>query len=138
MIEDKIQQFMDTREEVKKLYVKQKELEQEIIQHFIDNKNDFSSIKNGNYILSLKWVYDKIIDYEKLEAEYPEIYILGLRPEFSKLHLLKVIDKKQVELIIRECTLNTSRYKLDVKWDRSKYKDQKKGEVNVDEPKNDN
>ena len=67
------------------------------------------------HIATLKWVYEKEIDYKKMEELYPEIYVLGLLPQFSKKQLLKVINKEQANLILRECTYDTSHYKVKLK-----------------------
>lgn len=118
---DKLKRLEEIRIETNNLYIEKQSLEKEIIQHFIDNKELFNEIELDNHIATLKWVYEKEIDYEKLEELYPEIYILGLRPKFSRKQLLKVIDDvNMIKLILRECTYNTSHYKLQLKNKRKK------------------
>lgn len=122
MIKEKLDRLEEIRIEVNNLYAERNAMEKEIIQHFLDNKENFKEIELERHIITLKWLYEKEIDYEKLAELYPDIYVLGLLPTFSKKHLLKVIDKKQAELVLRECTYDTSHYKILMRKKRKKYK----------------
>lgn len=114
----KLNRLEQIRNETNALYAEKQGLEKEIIQHFIDNKENFDSIELDDYIASLKWVYEKHIDYEMMEELYPEIYVMGLLPTFSKRHLLKLVDKEQARLILRECSYSSSHYKVMLKRKR--------------------
>ena len=118
----KLIRLEEIRLKTNELYTEKYALEKEIIQYFLDNKKKFNEIELEEHIATLKWVYEKEIDYEKMEELYPEIYVLGLLPQFSKKQLLKVIDKEQANLILRECTYDTSHYKVKLKKKKRRYK----------------
>lgn len=121
-MKNKLKRLESIRNEINILYAEKQVLDKDVIQYFIDNKDKFSELELDDYIVSLKWIYEKEIDYEKLEEMYPEIYILGLLPTFSKKQLLKVVDKEQARLILKECTYDTSHYKMVMKRKRKKYR----------------
>lgn len=118
----KLIRLEEIRLKTNELYTEKQAIEKEIIQHFLDNKENFNEIELSEHIATLKWVYEKEIDYKKMEELYPEIYVLGLLPQFSKKQLLKVIDKEQANLILRECTYDTSHYKVKLKKKKRRYK----------------
>lgn len=118
----KLIRLEEIRLKTNELYTEKYALEKEIIQYFLDNKENFNEIELEEHIATLKWVYEKEIDYEKMEELYPEIYVLGLLPQFSKKQLLKVINKDQANLILRECTYDTSHYKVKLKKKKWRYK----------------
>lgn len=118
----KLIRLEEIRLKTNELYTEKYALEKEIIQYFLDNKENFNEIELEEHIATLKWVYEKEIDYEKMEELYPEIYVLGLLPQFSKRQLLKVINKEQANLILRECTYDTSHYKVKLKKKKRRYK----------------
>lgn len=118
----KLIRLEEIRLKTNELYTEKHTLEKEIIQYFLDNKENFNEIELSEHIATLKWVYEKEIDYKKMEELYPEIYVLGLLPQFSKKQLLKVIDKEQANLILRECTYDTSHYKVKLKKKKRRYK----------------
>lgn len=118
----KLIRLEEIRLKTNELYTEKYALEKEIIQYFLDNKENFNEIELEEHIATLKWVYEKEIDYEKMEELYPEIYVLGLLPQFSKKQLLKVINKEQANLILRECTYDTSHYKVKLKKKKRRYK----------------
>ncbi len=118
----KLIRLEEIRLKTNELYTEKYALEKEIIQYFLDNKENFNEIDLEEHIATLKWVYEKEIDYEKMEELYPEIYVLGLLPQFSKKQLLKVINKEQANLILRECTYDTSHYKVKLRKKKRRYK----------------
>lgn len=118
----KLIRLEEIRLKTNELYTEKYALEKEIIQYFLDNKENFNEIELEEHIATLKWVYEKEIDYEKMEELYPEIYVLGLLPQFSKKQLLKVINKEQANLILRECTYDTSHYKVKLRKKKRRYK----------------
>lgn len=126
LIKEVLNKYIENKKKITDIYIDQHKLEKEIIQYFIDNKELFTEIELDEHIISLQWVFDKYIDYELLEKKYPEIYLLGLTPTFSKTHLMKVISKEDSNLILRECTLNSSEYKLKLKRKKKEYKEKRK------------
>lgn len=114
-MQEKLNRLEEIRIKTNELYTEKYALEKEIIQHFLDNKENFNEIELEEHIATLKWVYEKEIDYKKMEELYPEIYVLGLLPQFSKKQLLKVVDKEQARIILKECTYDTSHYKTMLK-----------------------
>lgn len=121
-MQEKLIRLEEIRLKTNELYTEKYGLEKEIIQYFLDNKENFNEIELEEHIATLKWVYEKEIDYKKMEELYPEIYVLGLLPQFSKRQLLKVINKEQANLILRECTYDTSHYKVKLKKKKRRYK----------------
>lgn len=121
-MQEKLIRLEEIRLKTNELYTEKYALEKEIIQYFLDNKENFNEIELEEHIATLKWVYEKEIDYEKMEELYPEIYVLGLLPQFSKKQLLKVINKEQANLILRECTYDTSHYKVKLRKKKRRYK----------------
>lgn len=117
-IHSKLNKIEELRNEVKNAYVEINKLEKEIIEEWLENK-DLKLESDKNYYQML-WIYNKEIDYKKLEQEYPEIYILGLRPTFSKEHLFHSVDKDMANKILRKYTYDLSEYKLK-KEGRNKY-----------------
>lgn len=111
-MEKKLEKYEQNRLKINEIYREQNKLEKDIIKHFLDNKEKFSEIELDKHMMTLKWIYDKHIDYEKLEKLYPDIYVLGLETTFSKTRLLKVMDRKEAEIVLRECTYNSSHYKI--------------------------
>lgn len=128
-VQEKLNRFEEIRLEINALYKEKNTLEKEIIQFFLENKENFNEIELEEHIITLKWLYEKEIDYEKLEKLYPEIYVLGLVPTFSKKHLLQFIDKEQARLVLRECTYNQDHYKVVSKRKRKKHKYNNKEET---------
>ena len=109
-VENKLKEIQEHRANIRKEYSAINKLEGDIIQLMIEN--DLKDIEVDNRIYELMWVYDKKIDYELLEREYPEIYRLGLYTSFSKKLLYNSIDKSKADAIIRECTTLAPHYEL--------------------------
>lgn len=109
----KLERLEHLRNQVKDIYVEINELEKEVKEIWLNDKS--LVLESDNYAYNMLWVHSKEIDYNKLEKLYPEIYILGLRPTFSKEHLFHSIDKNLANKVLRECLIDTSEYKLERK-----------------------
>lgn len=126
-MKDKIDRYNHLSHEITKLYLERNELESDIVDEFLTDKEKYSNLETDWYFINFAFKSKRIIDYEKMERDYPEIYMLGLRPTFSKDTLLNSLDKNITENIIKECTYLENKYKITRK---KKYK--KKG-VDEDE-----
>lgn len=114
MTNDKLVKEMSNKlQEIYKLYGELNVLENEFINRVraktIPKKN---LSLNSDYDIVLKYYANRLIDYTKLERDYPEIYALGLISTFSVDELLKVIDKQTAFEIIRDVSIRNPKYVL--------------------------
>lgn len=96
-----------------KLYGELYELEEE----FIDRIRARTLPKektplNADYDVIIKYYGNRLIDYNKLKRDYPEMYALGLVSTFSKDELLKTVDRKTALAIIRDVSIRNPKYAL--------------------------
>lgn len=110
MITSKLDRIEEIRNDIKNSYVELNKLEKEVIELWLENKD--LVLESKKHIYQMLWIYEKEIDYEELEKNYPEIYILGLRPSFSKEHLFHSVSVSVGNEILRNHTYDLSRYKL--------------------------
>ena len=119
-LEKALERYDEIQRELSSLYVEREKLASNIIDLYLTDKEKYANLGsewfNYDFIFSNK----HFIDYEKLERDYPHIYVLGLQPSFSKNVLLKSIDSKTANLILKECTYSDNKYKI--KRTRKKYK----------------
>lgn len=113
-MEKEIARLNEIREEIKKLYSEKKVLETKIVETLIVNKEKVITF-NQNEIITLSWVFDKKIDYEKLKTKYPDVYTLGIVPSFSAKQALLSLDSKTFNKILKDCTTSNPHYILKTK-----------------------
>lgn len=117
----KLTRLQEIRNEVRKLYAEKEKLEQEVIDYMVHNDlKEIDLNDNGNELLTLKWVFETKLDYERLQALYPKIYEQGLITSFSVNRALKSVDKKLLKMIIDDCRTARPHYEI-------RYKKKKKG-----------
>lgn len=81
-MKNKLNELVEIQEQIKKLYVRKNELENDIKTLF--NESGINTLRiNKNSVAVLKTMFEKQIDYDKLKEQYPEIYKQGLMTNFS-------------------------------------------------------
>jgi predicted phage-related endonuclease len=123
-VKEKIKRLNEIRQEISKLYKEKEELEQKVIDAMVE-LGDKNIPFNDFEVLTLAWVFDKKIDYERLKALYPEVYELGLTTTFSTNQALRSMDTKFFNLILKDCLSQEPHYV--VKYKPKKYQNRKKG-----------
>lgn len=119
----KLSRLQEIRDEVRKLYAEKEKLEQEVIDNMVLNdlkEIDLNDNGIGDELVTLKWVFETKLDYERLQALYPKIYEQGLITSFSVNRALKSVDKKLLKMIIDDCRTARPHYEI-------RYKKKKKG-----------
>ncbi len=111
-MEQELKRLEEVRGEINKLYREKSELETKVIQHMITQGDKSVQTLDDKSILTLKWVYEKKIDYEKLEREYPDVYELGLLTTFSANKCILAMDRIIFNEILKECTIPNNHYEL--------------------------
>lgn len=109
----KLERLQELQEQVKTIYVEINQLKSEIVKEMVESDNKTIELDN-NKQATLVWVVDKKIDYDKLIEHYPDIYRLGIRPQFSVQQALRSVSPKLLRSIIEDCTDITKQYKLKV------------------------
>jgi len=106
-----LKELQEINQKIKKIYAKKSVIEAKIIEIMVERKEK-EVVYNENEISTLVWVFDKKIDYEKLQKEYPQVYELGLYTSFSATRALKSMDSKLFNAILRDCTTVEPHYEL--------------------------
>jgi predicted phage-related endonuclease len=101
----------EIRKSIKALYQEKSELESELIKGLLE-KGEKSVMITENEHLDLVWVFDKKIDYDRLKANYPDIYELGLITSFSSKQALLSMDKELWDAVLRDCLTLDPHYEV--------------------------
>jgi len=110
-MKNKLNELVEIQEQIKKLYVRKNELENDIKRLF--NESGINTLRiNKNSVAVLKTMFEKQIDYDKLKEQYPEIYKQGLMTNFSISRALKSVDKKLLFEAIDNCKKTVKKEKL--------------------------
>ena len=107
----KIERLEEIRKSINNLYQEKSEIEKDIIKELVE-LGDKSIPLNDNQNLTLLWIYEKKIDYERLKEKYPNVYKLGLMTTFSSNQALRSMDKNLWEKILQDCLTVNPHYEL--------------------------
>lgn len=73
---------------------------------------------NNDYDIVIKYYANRLIDYNRLKRDYPDMYALGLISTFSVDELLKTVDRETALAIIRDVSVRNPKYVL--RYERGK------------------
>ena len=109
----KLDRISELNETIRKAYVELNSLKSEVVKEMV--LNDVKSIDlSDKEEITLKWVIEKEIDYERLQKLYPDVYLFGLRQTFSAKQALNCVKKDLLHKIIKDCVLINAEYKAKV------------------------
>ena len=111
----------EIKKEVANLYKEKYKIEQSIIDDMVENKEKTLKLNDDDF-MTLKWVYDKKIDYNRMETIYPEVYEQGLMTTFSKTVALMSMDRKLFKMILDDCITIDPHYELEEVKKKGKWK----------------
>ena len=111
-MEQELKRLDELRVEIAKLYKEKNELESKVIESMISNGDKSIPTLDDTAILTLKWIYEKKIDYVKLESLHPHVYELGLMTTFSANKCLLAMDRKVFNEVLKTCTAPNNHYEL--------------------------
>lgn len=111
-MKDKLLRLDEVRKEITKLYTEKIALETEIGEYVKEHGENWHIDLDENYIVRVKEMVDKEIDYEMLKEKYPDVYELGLTTTFNLKTALNSIDYKLFNEILRDCSTYGKKYKV--------------------------
>jgi len=117
-MKQKLDRLQEIKANIRLEYAEMDLLKKAIVKEMVETDNKIIDLDKSNQA-TLVWAVDKEIDYNKLMKLYPDIYKLGLRPTFSTKQALNSVSPKLLNKIIKDCTKQSSKYKLKVgrkKW----------------------
>jgi predicted phage-related endonuclease len=113
-LKESLKRIEQVREEIKKSYVELDRLKKEVVKELVESGSKTVDLE-GDLHATLVWVVEKKIDYDKLQKEYEDIYVLGLRPSFSKTQALNSVSAPLLNKILKDCTITEMGYELKTK-----------------------
>lgn len=84
---------------------------------------------NANYDVVAKYYANRIVDFKKLERDYPNLYAQGLVTMFSMDELLKTVSREQAFEIIRDLSVKNPKYVL--RYERKKLNEDVKNRARI-------
>ena len=112
-MKQKLDRLQEIKANIRLEYAEMDLLKKAIVKEMVETDNKIIDLDKSNQA-TLVWAVDKEIDYNKLMKLYPDIYKLGLRPTFSTKQALNSVSPKLLNKIIKDCTKQSSKYKLKV------------------------
>jgi len=117
MLNENLKRIEKIKEEITDKYVELDRLKKEVVREMLENGTKDIELENGLHE-TLVYVVEKKIDYEKLQKCYEDVYILGLRPSFSKTQALNSVSVQFLNKILKDCTITTKGYRLKTKKEK--------------------
>jgi hypothetical protein len=114
ILEEKLKQMQKIKEDIKKSYVELNRMKKEVVAEMVESGNKTVDYK-GDLHATLVWAVEKKIDYDKLQRDYEDVYVLGLRPSFSKEQALNSISSTLLNRVLKDCTITEMGYELKTK-----------------------
>jgi len=111
ILEESLKRIEKVREEIKQKYIEIDRLKKEVVKEMVESGNKTVDYK-GDLHATLVWVVEKKIDYDKLQRDYEDVYVLGLRPSFSRTQALNSISAPLLNKILKDCTTIKMGYEL--------------------------
>ena len=84
---------------------------------------------NLEYDAVVKYYANRIVDFKKLERDYPNLYAQGLVTTFSMDELLKTVSREQAFEIIRDLSVKNPKYVL--RYERKKLNEDVKNRARI-------
>ena len=120
-MKDLIEKIAVEQDVIKKAYERLNELEKILIKNIIEQGKGSNVIplEDDDDKVTVTWQYyaNRLIDYDKLKKNYPEIYKQGLVASFSFAEASKTMDVKMLRQVMKDCMVKAPNYKL--KYERS-------------------
>jgi glutamate racemase len=111
---ENLKRIEQVQEEIKQKYIEIDHLKKAVVKEMLESGNKDITLENGLHE-TLVWVVEKKIDYDKLQKQYEDIYILGLRPSFSRTQALNCISLPLLNKVLKDCTITEMGYQLKEK-----------------------
>lgn len=117
----KLERLSEIRTQVNELYKEKTRLEHEVIAQLLEGETKVREVAlNDTEKMTLVFMVDKKIDYERLKSLYPKIYEMGLQTTFSVNKALMAVDNTLLRDIIKDCTIETKGY--EARYEKTNYK----------------
>lgn len=114
-LNENLKRIEQVQEEVKQKYVELDRLKKAVVKEMLESGNKNIVLENDGLHATLVWVVEKKIDYDKLQKNYEDIYVLGLRPSFSRTQALNSISLPLLNKVLKDCAITEMGYELKTK-----------------------
>lgn len=113
-LEKKLKRLQQLKKEVAAKYKEINKLQNEVIDEMLKVKKKEVDLSKTLHA-TLAWCIEKKIDYDKLIKEYPDIYLFGLKPTFSRKQALNSVSEEVLSSVLKSCIVQEKNYSIKFK-----------------------